>query len=55
MVVYTKGKLELESQPCGLAHCCGSQRTEEGYPENEGISCGRDNSEEQRAGAYGSC
>lgn len=40
-MVYTKGKLDLESQPCGLAHCCGSQRTEEGFPENEGISCGR--------------
>ena len=41
MVVYIKGKLDLESQPCGLAHCGGSQRTEEGYPENEGTSCGR--------------
>ena len=37
----TKGKLDLEFHPSGLAHCCGHQGTEEGYPENEGLSSGR--------------
>lgn len=38
---YTKGKLDLEFHPSGLAHCCGNQGTEEGYPENQGLSSGR--------------
>ena len=38
---YTKEKLDLEFHLSGFTHCCGNQGTEEGSPENEGLSCRR--------------